>query len=48
MAQLRDGLTLYVRNPAKKYAFEKVGKVEVWRLAAKYIEINGKLYTLIE
>lgn len=41
-----EGRTLYIRNPDKNYAFEKVGEIAVWRRIYKSIRINGKLYTL--
>lgn len=46
MAEVKEGRTLYLRNPKKNYAFEKVGEIAVWRRAVKLIRINGKLYTI--
>ncbi len=43
-----EGRTLYARNPEKRYAFEKVGEVAVWRRSYKSIWIDGKLYTLTQ
>ena len=45
---VKDGRTLYVRNPEKNYAFEKIGEVAVWLPGYKSIWIDGKLYTLIQ
>lgn len=44
--KITEGRTLYIRNPDKNYAFEKVGEIAVWRRTYKSIRINGKLYTL--
>ncbi len=43
---MKEGLTLYVRNPEKKYAFEKIGEVAFWHTYGKAIWISGQLYTL--
>jgi hypothetical protein len=48
MAIIRDGRTLYARNPDKNYAFEKVGEIAIWTRGYKSIRINGKLYTLTQ
>jgi hypothetical protein len=44
----RDGRTLYVRNPEKNYAFEKVGEIAYWYTWGKAIWIDGVLYTLTQ
>ncbi len=46
MAIVKEGRTLYARNPGKAYAFEKIGEVAVWRRNYKSIWIDGVLYTL--
>ncbi len=46
MAIVKEGRTLYARNPGKAYAFEKIGEVAVWRPNYKSIWIDGLLYTL--
>ena len=43
---IKEGRTLYARDSEKNYAFVKVGEIGIWRARAKYIRINGKLYTL--
>lgn len=43
---IKDGRTLYARDPNKNYAFVKVGEIAVWRRAVKLIRISGKLYTV--
>ena len=43
---IKDGRTLYARDPNKNYAFVKVGEIAVWRRGVKLIRINGKLYTV--
>jgi hypothetical protein len=48
MGVIKEGRTLYARNPDKNYAFEKVGEIGIWRARAKYIWINGKLYTITQ
>jgi len=45
---IKDGRTLYVRDPDKNYAFVSVGEIAVWRRAVKLIRINDKLYTVIQ
>ncbi len=45
---VREGRTLYARNPEKNYAFEKIGEIAVWRKYHKSIWIDGKLYTIIQ
>lgn len=46
------GKTLYIRNPKKNYAFEKIGQIAIWNkgVTEKYksIFINGVLYELQE
>jgi len=44
---VREGRTLYARNPEKNYAFEKIGQVAVWLPKYKSIWLDGKLYTII-
>ena len=43
---IKDGRTLYARDPEQNYAFVKVGEIAVWRRAVKLIRINEKLYTI--
>ncbi len=45
---VREGRTLYARNPEKAYAFEKIGKIGTWYSNYKSIFIDGKLYTLVQ
>ena len=45
---IKDGRTLYARDPDKNYAFVKVGEIAVWRRAVKLIRINDKLYTITQ
>jgi hypothetical protein len=44
--KIKEGRTLYIRDPDKNYAFVKVGEIAIWRRSYKSIRINGKLYTL--
>lgn len=46
--RLKDGLTLYARDPNKNYAFVKVGEIATLRPGVKLIYLQGKLYTLIQ
>ena len=46
--RLTERMTLYARNPKKKYAFEKVGDIAYWGKFGKAIFINGVLYELKE
>jgi len=48
MKIIREGRTLYARNPMKKYAFMKVGEIAYWASYGKAIWINGVLYELKE
>ena len=43
---VKEGRTLYHRDPNKNYQFVKIGEIAVWRRAVKLIRINGKLYTV--
>ncbi len=48
MAIVKEGRTLYARNPEKAYAFEKIGEVAYWQSYGKAIWIDGVLYTLTQ
>ncbi len=48
MAIVKEGRTLYARNPEKAYAFEKIGEVAYWHSYGKAIWIDGVLYTLTQ
>jgi hypothetical protein len=43
---IKDGRTLYARDPNKNYAFTKVGEIGGWFPGYKSVWIDGKLYTL--
>jgi len=45
---IKDGRTLYARDPEKNYAFVKVGEIAYWRNYGKAIYFEGKLYTLTQ
>lgn len=45
---IKDGRTLYVRDPEKNYAFVKVGEIAYVRSYGKAIYFEGKLYTLTQ
>lgn len=45
---IKDGRTLYARDPDKNYAFVKVGEIAYWQRYGKAIWINGKLYTVTQ
>ena len=45
---IKDGRTLYVRDPDKNYAFVKVGEIAYVRSYGKAIYFEGKLYTLTQ
>jgi len=45
---IKDGRTLYARDPEKNYAFVKVGEIAYWQRYGKAIWINGKLYTVTQ
>ena len=46
--KLKDGLTLYARDPEKNYAFVKVGEIAYVRSYGIAIYLQGKLYTLTQ
>ena len=46
--RLKDGQTLYARDPNKNYAFVKVGEIATWRPGVKLIWLQGKLYTITQ
>ena len=43
---VKEGRTLYHRDPKKNYQFVAIGEIATWRRAVKLIWINGKLYTM--
>ena len=43
---LADNRTLYIRNPKKNYAFERIGEIVTWQRSIKMIQIQGRLYTV--